>query len=255
MLVRSWLRRAPNLVASPPHPNDVYIVEFPKSGITWLSTMIANLALDASGVKDFDVTFTNLRTIIPDIHLGAELGNMPYTMPPLRFIKSHSEFTPHYKLVIYLARHPLAVFNSYYRYCCRLGYTGLSFSAFLRDEEFGIDNWCRHIDGWLTGAPQGGILHLIRYEDMVTDPMKAVGGICANFGWKVAPEKINWAVEKSSAAAMKESEEIFNRYDPRYGPGFIKGEPLNVNDTDREYILDRAKSQIRLLGYNDQKQD
>lgn len=248
--VRNRLRRPPSLVATPAQANDVYIVEFPKSGITWISTVIANLALDASGVKDFDVTFTNLRTIVPDIHLGTEIGPTPYTVPPLRFIKSHSGFNPRYKLAIYLARHPLAVFNSYYRYRRRLGHTGLSFSAFLRDDTFGVETWCRHVDGWLTRAPQGGILHLVRYEDMEIDPIAAVGAICANFGWKVSPEKISWAVEKASVGAMKESEALFNSHDPRYEAGFVKGERTAVSSADREYINDTCKSQLQLLGYD-----
>lgn len=248
--VRNRLRRPPSLVATPSQANDVYIVEFPKSGITWISTVIANLALDASGVKDFGVTFTNLRTIVPDIHLGTELGPTPYTVPPLRFIKSHSGFNPRYKLAIYLARHPLAVFNSYYRYRRRLGHTGLSFSAFLRDDRLGVATWCRHVDGWLTSPPQGGILHLVRYEDMETDPVAAVGAICANLGWEVTPEKIAWAVEKASVEKMKQSEALFNRHDPRCGPGFVKGIPFDVSDADREYILEACKSQIQLLGYD-----
>ncbi len=44
--------------------DDVYLVEFPKSGITWLSTIISNCFLQYSGKKQ-QATFYNIQQLIP----------------------------------------------------------------------------------------------------------------------------------------------------------------------------------------------
>lgn len=242
--------REKDLVVAFPQANDVYIVEYPKSGITWLTTILAHLALDASGLDSFEPTFANLRAIIPDIHLGRDIGKPIYSNPPLRFIKSHSAFNPHYKLAVYLVRHPEKVANSYYRYLTARGHIDVDFSAFLRDPKLGIQSWCNHIDSWLAGKPKGGILHLLRYEDLMEDADGQIAFLCKNLGWKVSADKIAEAVRKSSVEAMKASEAIFLSHDPRYRAGFVKSKAVEIPESDKEYIRTTCARQIELLNYD-----
>jgi hypothetical protein len=58
--------------------NDVFLVEFPKSGITWLSFLIANSLLKN---HDENVTFYNYHKYIADIHQLR--GRLPPNFKPL----------------------------------------------------------------------------------------------------------------------------------------------------------------------------
>lgn len=238
-----------NLVAQPPQSNDVYIVEYPKSGITWLSTILANLAIISSGREDFEVTFANLRLIIPDIHHGIELSSPIYHSPPLRFIKSHAAFQAGYKFSIYLVRHPKSVASSYYRYMEKRGHIDMPFGQYLRDPKIGVKSWCDHVDSWLKGNPKGGILHLVRYEDLLKDALNEIQDLCRNLGWKVTDAMIVEAIEKASVSHMKASENLFVERDPRYQSGFVKSQELNISEEDKQYIEDTCQEQLRLLGY------
>lgn len=240
-----------NLVAQPVQSNDVYIVEYPMSGITWLSTILANLALPSSGREDFEVTFANLRLLNPDIHHGTELGTPIYHSPPLRFIKSHAAFQAGYKFSIYLVRHPQKVASSYYRYMGKRGHIDMPFGRFSRDPKIGIKTWCDHVDSWLEGNPKGGILHLMRYEDLLEDSLGELRDLCRNLGWRVTDEMIIDAIERSRVSQMKVSEELFVSRDPRYRSGFVKSQELIISDEDDQYIEETCKTQINLLGYNE----
>ena len=224
--------RKKSVVATPPQMNDVYLVEYPKSGITWLSTILANMALQDSGMANFAVTFSNLRFIIPDIHHGTEIGQPIYSSPPLRFIKSHSLFEQRYRYSVYLARHPISVSSSYYRYLTNRSRIDISFGDFVRDKRFGVQSWCEHVDSWLSGPPKGGVLHLLRYEDLSEDPLKTVKRLCENLGWVVEDEAIKTVLAKSSIGEMKRTERIFTDHDTRYAPGFVKGGALDISAPD-----------------------
>ena len=145
--------------ASNPQHNDVYIVEFPKSGITWLSTLLANVALVSSGRKEI-ANFTAAHLYIPDIHLTRNISEPIYHTPPVRLIKSHAKFNPNYLFVILLVRHPLNVMKSYYRYLRELGVNVGDFNNFIQSEKYGIPEWKRHVNSWLTGGVIAQRLHL-----------------------------------------------------------------------------------------------
>lgn len=75
-----------------PRHDDVYIVELPKSGITWLSTIIANINLLESNEK-IKITFYNVHQYIPDIHSSLNINYHPlWSFPKFRFIKSHDTY-------------------------------------------------------------------------------------------------------------------------------------------------------------------
>ena len=88
---------------NPKHDN-IYLVEFPKSGITWLSFILGNIELALAGRNDEFITFYNHQYIV-DVH---QLRNTEINRFLKRtFIKSHSTYNPYYYyFVIYLIRNP-----------------------------------------------------------------------------------------------------------------------------------------------------
>jgi hypothetical protein len=72
-----------------PKHDDIFIVEFPKSGITWLSNIIGNIELLLNNKKE-NITYYNVVKYIPDIH---QVRNAPINRFSDRtFIKSHLKY-------------------------------------------------------------------------------------------------------------------------------------------------------------------
>src|SRR5438034_5257902 len=89
------------------HPNDVFLVSYPRSGNTWIRFLIGNLAY-----PDDPVTFANIEHRIPSIYTypNRVLRRLP------RILKSHEAFDPRYPRVIYIVRDPRDVAVSFYHF-------------------------------------------------------------------------------------------------------------------------------------------
>lgn len=237
--------------ASQPRHDDTYIVEFPKSGITWLSSIMANMALQSSNRGEV-ATFCSVHLHVPDIHATRDVGNVVYTVPPVRFIKSHAQFNPNYPFVIYLARHPVAVMKSYYRFAQVVTGDVGSFDEFCRSEKRGAAAWSRHVRSWLTGRPIAQRLHVCRYEDLMADTAGEIQAICENFGWRIEEQAIEQAIKLSSLENMKRSEATYRARNPRYSLQFVGSKAdIDVSESTIAYIKTTCEPEMRLLGYID----
>ncbi len=235
--------------AKNPRHSDVYIVEFPKSGITWLSSLLANMALTASGRKEV-ASFTAAHLYVPDIHITRDIGSAAYDTPPVRFIKSHSEFNPNYIYVIYLVRNPLDTMKSYYRFNREHGKEVGDFDAFCRSDRLGVPAWKRHINSWLTGGVIATRLHLSRYEDLLRETASEIELINKNFGWGIETTAIELAVSRSSVDVMRGNEEIYRSRNPRYSITFVRGNnDFEIDEKTVFYINRECSNELKLIGY------
>ena len=105
--------------------------------MTRFSTILAFVLFITSDNGRYRVSFSNLRTIIPDhrdeLNIAFSLGSDMY----FRFVKRHLNCTPEYKLAIYLVRNAVDVSKGYYRYVVNsYGYKG-AFSDFIRHKSWG----------------------------------------------------------------------------------------------------------------------
>lgn len=206
--------------ATPANPSqeDIYLVEFPKSGITFLSFILANIELQLSGRYREQATFFNLPMLIPDMH---------YTMGlPIRrwaartFIKSHTTYNQSYRFVIYLIRHPEAVMVSYYNFIQHMGHQ-ISFSDFLRHPKWGIAAWVRHLESWLDYALPGNRIHIVLYEDLIQDTQHTIRQLYNNLGVMLPDDILEKAIKQSSLESMKASEEFYRQHHPNYRMSFV----------------------------------
>lgn len=237
-------------LATNPYHNDVYIVEYPKSGITWLSNIIANLSLLESNRMEI-ANFCSGLLYIPDIHISRFIGPMPYNSPPVRFIKSHDSYNPYYNFVIYLARHPLHVMKSYYRHISQRNTNyHVSFMDFIKDKKYGITKWKNHINNWLTGSHTSQRIYLIKYEDLLKNTYLSISELFDNYGWCYNEDNIIKAIKLSSIENMKKSETLFKLKNPRYNACSVK-ESFNFENLEEaeSFVHFHCRNELELLGY------
>jgi hypothetical protein len=238
-----------------PASDDLYLVEFPKSGITWLCFLAANVNLLLS--KDFDqqVTFFNLHGFIPDIHASRFLAPHRFAAPQFRMIKSHSRFNVDYLRTFYLVRDPRHVMVSYHIFLRQTGWFDGSLEEVVKHETFGIDAWHRHVSGWLNGVPASRSFALLRYEDLLADPGKELRAIYKLVGFELSDDIVAKAIERSSIERMRSLEEEANaRHPAKTRMEFVRREGVGgarsrLPDEVVEHIERAAGPLMRRLGY------
>jgi len=178
-------------------PDDIFLVSYPRSGNTWTRFLIGNLIH-----PEDPVTFANIESRIPEIHLFADrvLGRLPRP----RILKSHEYFDHRYKRVIYIVRDPRDVATSMYHYCIKRrdipdAYPIEQFvprfvnGGFL--EDFGT--WYEHVSSWVaTRQNQPGFVFL-RYEAMLADPEGELAKAARLLGVNATASEIARAVKLS----------------------------------------------------------
>lgn len=225
--------------------SDIYIVEFPKSGITWLSTIIASLN-SILLEKEMRITFFNVAQHVADIHRTINVGEQASEELGFRLIKSHDEYNPCYNFVILLIRSPFDVMVSYYRFTQYAGYRG-SLNDFIKSKRYGIKAWVRHTESWLKSIPQGEKIHLIRYEDLKENPASQIKSLYENLGFSVPDNSISKALEAASFLNMKDSEAHYKNNNPKHVREFVRkgGSNYELDEESKRYILEHAKSIIK----------
>ncbi len=226
--------------------DDIFIVEFPKSGITWLSYILGNIELQLMGKDDF-VTFYNHHKYVIDVHQtrNSEVNRIMSRT----FIKSHSVYNPYYYFVLYLIRNPFDVMVSYYNFMYDHGYHK-SFENFVKDERYGIEKWKEHISSWFYQKTDAQRMHFIKYENLIKDPAFEITCIYQNLGLKLDKDILNKALDLSNIEHMSLSEKHYRENNPNYKMSFVGKENKQkknelLNDKIKEYIYLIAGEEIR----------
>ncbi|MCC9624258.1 sulfotransferase domain-containing protein [Thalassospira sp. MA62] len=254
--IRKYLRNRPYQLTAPASPriDDTFLVEFPKSGITWLTFLIASVNLQKSGIPR-KPTFFAINDIVPDIHRSRHLPP-PLPFPGHRFVKSHAPHNDLYSKVIYLVRDPRDVMVSYHVFATKLGWYNGSLHDFIRDPIFGIDAWVSHAQSWLTQTQPSVSFSVIRYEDLIEDPAGVLEKIYALLGFSIEKAILQTAVKDAAFDRMQENE-VFCAKDnlslPKNFTFVRKGGSSHkdeLSDTDRRFIEDRAGDTMKIFDYS-----
>jgi hypothetical protein len=187
-----------------PRHDDLYLVEFPKSGVTWLSFIFANIVLIENKV-DKIINFYNFTDWIPDIHAMRDLAYDTNLFRGVRVIKSHSEYNPFYNKVIYLVRDPLDVMISYYNFLTQQEAFKGNFEEFLVDKKSGIFAWSHHIRSWMS-SPASVSFIWIKYEDLRSDAMETLRRLFKICGENISENVIKESIQRSAMENMRELE-------------------------------------------------
>jgi hypothetical protein len=239
--------------------DDLYLVAFPKSGITWLIFLMANIHLKMSGINQ-QVTFYNVDDFIPDVEQIKYLKDNILNFPGHRVIKSHSEYNPFYKKIIYLVRDPRDVMVSYYYFLRNLRLFKEDITNLIRSPLYGIEAWCRHVQGWVEKPPASDRIDFVRYEDIKSDPLRVLTRIYSLLGHQVPQEVLEQAIDLASFENMKKLEEDYNYGGDFRFPGFEfvrQGKAgsygAEISGRDLDFINAKASRWLSVFGYGTDK--
>lgn len=200
------------------HPEDVFVVSYPRSGNTWVRFLLANLIRYDSGES---VDFHSVHQVIPAIEVEAH-REILRTMSPPRLIKSHNPYNPRFKKVIYILRDGRDVMVSYYYYLTRQGRFEGRFLEFLKKKDIYPCLWHEHVESWLQHTNELELL-LIRYEDQLQQPEIELEKMARFAGLPCDRDRLHWAVSNSSFDAMRKIEREKGRaFGPTQGFEFVR---------------------------------
>lgn len=151
--------------------------------------------------------FTNVHTLIPDLHLTSASSE---TDSQTGILKTHVSYQPGFRRVVYLVRDGRDVAVSYFYHWQKQqgGRSLMSFPAFLELFNSGqldsFGRWGDHVLSWLDGGTRN--LLLVRYEDLKSDTVRELRKVLAFLGIRVKEEALFSAAESSEFKRMQELE-------------------------------------------------
>jgi len=176
-------------------PNDVFIVGYPKSGNTWMQSLITSLVF---GVNPTMMPLALSQELVPDINTK----NYYKRYSTDAFFKSHDLPQQGFQRVVYLVRDGRDAMLSFYHMQQLLGIND-SLEAMLRGKvDIYPSSWQDHILAWHKNPYQANKL-VIRYEDLLLDTAKELQRLCAFLEIERTAAWIEQVVEGNSFAKMK----------------------------------------------------
>src|SRR5271163_4694791 len=186
-------------------PYDTFLVSYPKSGNTWVRFLLANLLH-----PNETVGFANINRLLPAP--GVLSKRFLRSLPRPRILKSHETFDVRFRKVIYLVRDPRDVAISEYHFDLKKRYIEPDLSLeqfvkrFIAGETSSYSSWWEHAASWIATRQGNPAFLLVRYEDLLADSIGETRKIAEFLGIPAGPERLQAAVERSSADRMRKLE-------------------------------------------------
>ncbi|MGA9498062.1 MAG: sulfotransferase domain-containing protein [Terriglobales bacterium] len=186
-------------------PDDTFLVSYPKSGNTWVRFLLANLIY-----PNETVGFANINHLLPAP--GVLSKRFLRKLPRPRILKSHETFDVRFRKVIYLVRDPRDVAVSEYHFDLKKRYIEPDVTLeqfvkrFIAGETSSYGSWWEHAASWIGARHGNPAFLLVRYEDLLSDPLGETGKIAEFLGIQAGRERLQAAVDRSSADRMRKLE-------------------------------------------------
>jgi hypothetical protein len=220
----------------------IWIASYPKSGSTWLRAFLHNYVRNAEAPHDINglmdlttgessaaryrkhdprppsqYTIAEVQRLRPVVHRALAAAH-----PGLVFVKTHNALLVVEGVqtitrdithgAIYILRDPRDVAISYSRHLDRSIDDTIAVMADVEAATGGTDekvyerlsSWSAHVHFW-TRRPHAE-LHVMRYEDMVSAPLQAFGGLIRYLGQEPPEDRLARAVRFSDFAELRAQE-------------------------------------------------
>lgn len=251
-LAQRALRRSLREIFFFPRGDDQIIAGFPRSGKTWLRTMLVNV-IDPTAESNPDV----FNKVIP----GISIKNATHIqkMPSPRLLTTHAGWSSKFERAVYIMRDGRDSLISYYHYqTTRLG-VHLPFALFYDRYVKGLygPTWEDNIQSWLVAGQQrlGSALYIVRYEDLKRDTPAQLQAICAFLALDTTPERIEAAILQASFSNMRKIEAQRRGTEVATNASFYRGgaegqwKDLMTPAIEADFLL-RTERMLRLGGYS-----
>jgi Sulfotransferase domain len=254
-----WKTRRARRVLRPPlvwmrhrglSPADTAIVSYPRSGSTWLASMIAELMLGS------DPDFKQAHAAVPEVCDARGAPPVPGRVG--RVVRSHESARGEYRRALYLVRDPRDVAVSYYHYRKWLreydGSLGDFVRLFVDGDIDSYGTWGHHVTSWLERDPDTRLV--LRYEDLVASTKRVLHEGASFLGVSAECSGVDLAVSHHTAARMRVKERAGHQQlagtDPRRS--FVRsarsGDWAGALSPDSVDLIESAfAKQCEVLGY------
>jgi len=182
-------------------PSDVFLASYPRSGNTWLKSLISSAFFGAALTNFSDKK--NEEMPIVGFHRQAR----PLLKGGGRIIKTHEVFRREYQRAIWIMRDPRDVVVSQYRLAIRYQEFADSLDNYTKYFVSRLPtpaaNWQQHTHSWAT-SPLAGTPNLLslRYEELRAEPNRHLTAILDFLGVPFSSELIDSAVRQNSIESM-----------------------------------------------------
>lgn len=200
--------------------DDLYIAAFPRSGSTWLRTMLA-----AVKWPDEELVPLLYNTRMPAVSIRNVSLIRKVESP--RLIMTHGLWTPEMKRAIYVVRDGRDALVSFYHYKTTRAGVEMPFDEFLKGYANGRygKRWEQNVQSWLGEARHrlGENLHIVHFEKLKSDTKKTLEGVCHFADIPVTDEMLERAAKLSSIESMKAIEQRESGKDLAPDASFYRG--------------------------------
>ncbi len=185
--------------------DDRYIVSYPRSGNTWMRTILANI-IDPTIETDPDRRLA----LIPGVSIRTARRINSLGSP--RLLKSHGSYMGRLPRALYLVRDGRdALVSLYHMRIVRPGHMArVSFADFCRRYLRGDlgERWDQHVLSWMKQGVReiSDRLVVLRFEELNADVPGRVAEVTRFFGIDATSEQIAAAIEKASLERLRETE-------------------------------------------------
>jgi len=212
----------------------VYTISYPKSGRTWLMSLLRNY-FELYGL-DFNLfnhkscfKLPNKKVVKFEHDIG---GWVPAPIKIQRLCFNTEKYVG--KKIIFLSRDPRDILvSSWHHLRFREKIYQGSLSAFMRDDLVGISKVIAFMNIWLENSHVPESFHLLTYEQLHTDPILSFRKFLKFMDIPVVPEFVQAVVKESSFEKMKKMELNGSFKEPWMSPG--------SKDTNRSVKIRKGK--------------
>ena len=184
-------------------PTDRFIASSPRSGSTWLRTMVTAVMR-----PDLDIHPASFNAVIPGLSIRQSLVISRLEAP--RVIKTHSTWYPSMPRAVYVVRDGRDSLVSRYHFATTREGRSLPFEVFFDRycrEAYG-QTWHSHVEAGLGEGRQamGERLLVVHFERMKAETADVLGDVCAFLGVPHEPAMLDRAIEGSRLERMRRIE-------------------------------------------------
>jgi hypothetical protein len=191
-------------------PEDVFIAGYPKSGNTWFQSLASGVALGVLADKGVPRLTADL---VPDVHEDDGFYRR-YQTPT--FFKTHHLPRPAYRNVVYLVRDGRDVMVSYLHHREAIERRRPDFLDMVQNGTGLFPcKWQDHVRQWLQN-PYGARMIVIRYEDLLANPVREMERFCEFSGLKVEREFLEQVCAASAFDKLQKREKRAGNEDPNW---------------------------------------